>query len=412
MKRLVLLTVLMLSATTARAATCQGTPPEVGANYNQWLADVDPGLLHKSGVKWLRAFVNIERNFLTFNKAGRITGVLESNISQPTDSVSSDSENLGSYSISHFVNSKSVLVNGQPIKLILSLKFDFKYQNAGVPNPKSKEMAYLLSAVEQFLKKDNLGGQIDILVVGNEPMFETPVQDAQKFGAFLNLLIEDVDSLKSENPGWNYRIFAGALNKASSMPDDPILQQVIAITNGNPRVAGLDLHEHVASLPEQLADLEFVRTTEKVTKQLISTEFSMVGLWDAHSSDLLGAWGAQHGFGSKTPLFQWIDDLVQLAAMGNAIDQNEFLSYFEIQPWYPAGWFATMFEQFKCQNTYAVTYGIQTPISVPPILYDKTSMLWYVNFVFNCTLFGMGSDGYCNTNPLVFSDFENAVHGM
>ena len=411
---LIILALILLNPVPANAAACPNPAPELGANYNQYIADIDPGLLARSKVKWVRTFVDIERNYLTFSRDGSISGILTSNVSQGSSPVSTPSENLAIYSINHFVNSKSVSVGGNPIKTIVSLKFDFKYRNSGVPRKNTKQMNDLLWAVAQFLTANNLGAHIDILVVGNEPMFETPTdqKDVANFGTFMNLLISEVASLKSWFPGWNYQIYVGALNKASTLRNDPILQQIISITNSNSAVAGLDLHEHVASLQEQADDLNFIRNTENVTKPIISTEFSLVGLWDAHENDTLGSWGSANGYASTTRVYEWINDLVNQAAAGSPISQDKFLSYFNSQSWYPQNWFQTMYQQFQCYDTYAVTYGLMSPIHVPPILYDKTSMLWYVNFLYNCTLLGMGADGYCNASPLLANDFQNAINGM
>ena len=51
------------------------------------------------------------------------------------------------------------------------------------------------------LLANDLGAYVDILVVGNEPMFETPVADAARYGEFLDLLVAELVKLRAAQ-GW------------------------------------------------------------------------------------------------------------------------------------------------------------------------------------------------------------------
>src|SRR5262245_25834983 len=71
---------------------------ELGGNYNQYVCDMYNGLVSKSGVRWVRAFVNVPRNFLAYDDPSdpnQITGIQELSLSQPSDAVSGPSEQLG-----------------------------------------------------------------------------------------------------------------------------------------------------------------------------------------------------------------------------------------------------------------------------------------------------------------------------
>lgn len=69
--------------------------PQIGGNCNEAICAISPELVAKSGVPWVRAFVNIPRNYLKFNDLAPLeppssaavppTGVLSANISQPAD---------------------------------------------------------------------------------------------------------------------------------------------------------------------------------------------------------------------------------------------------------------------------------------------------------------------------------------
>ena len=414
MKRLIILAVLLLSPMSAGAQ-------ELGGGYNQFIPDIYNGLVARSKVKWVRAFLNIPRNYLVFDPMcidfGCVVNVLSSNISEPPDAVSTEDEMLAIAAASKIPELKSVSVDGQPIKIILSLKLDYKYQNMGVPSVDSPAGQYLMSAIEELLTNANLGSYIDILVVGNEPMFEVPISEAGRcpdgnYCKLLNALIDEVYGLKAAN-GWSYQIFTGALNHAyengTTIPPNPILADIIDITKTNPKVSGIDLHEHVQSVAEADSDLNFIRNTEGITKEIISTEFSLVELWNSHANDHLGAWGARNGFSRDTLLYQWLNYLMVIAAQGHPIGKGKFMSYFAAQSWYPKGWFSAFFNVFQKYGVYAATYGLQVTPPVPLVPLTSDSQLWVLNWVYNGTLLGMGADGFYNINPLVYADFRNVI---
>lgn len=411
MKRVLLGIVLLVGSMSARAQ-------ELGANYNQNFRDVYNPLIVSSGARWVRAFVNIPRNYLEIDKSGAVTGVLASNITEPADAVSNDSEVLAAAAVSKLIETTSVRVSGQPVKIILSLKVDFKFLKGGVPDANSQEMVYLFSAIEQFLTAHNHGAYIDILVVGNEPMFEVPVSDADKYGTYLNLLIDKVAALRAANAGWKYEIFTGALNRAhelgSAPTPNPILQQIVNITKANSKVSGIDLHLHVDDPSVAEADVNFIRNSQGISKKIISTEFSLVGLWDAHKNDPLGAWGKQNGYPEDMRMFEWLNSLIQRAAAGNPINKDQFMSFFNAQPWYPKNWFATLFNMFRKYGLYAATYGLEASPKIPYTLdlLNENSTIWVLNFVYNGTLLGTGPDGYYNANPLVYPEFRGSMGGQ
>ena len=115
------LLLLLLAAPPAPAT-------ELGANYNQYLPDIHNGLVAKSGAKWVRAFVNVQSNYLEFAAANPsvITGVLDANIAQTPDVVSGNADIMAVLAVNKLVEVKGMQVRGARIKTILSLKTDFK----------------------------------------------------------------------------------------------------------------------------------------------------------------------------------------------------------------------------------------------------------------------------------------------
>lgn len=363
---------------------------DLGANFNENIDKASTTLITKSAVKWIRGFVNVQRYCLKFASDGTVAGVNDYGIQTVPG-------------INNLINVKTVLINNAPTKLIFTLKTDFTTNNMGVPAVGSTEMGYVLKAIEKLLIEKNLGSSIDILVVGNEPMLETPVADADKYEAFLNLLIDKVDSMKIAN-NWTYEIFAGSLNKASSSKANVILQKVLKIAKENSKVVGLDVHEHDSQISGPTNDIKYLRVDQGFTKKLICTEFSFVELWKTHISDVLGSWGALNGYTTTMKMYEWLNAVMLKSYVDTPVNQDLFLSYFESASWYPKNWFKTFYNLFKKYDFDVVTYGIQnSPVNSP---LTTSSAMWTINFVFNGTYLGLDSDKIGNINPLVYPAFK------
>lgn len=377
MKKITLLLFSLLSLQTAFAQ-------EIGANFNENIENIDPSLLSKAEVKWVRAFVNIPRYFLTVDKNGKITGV--------------NNKAIKNFDISPLTNLKGN-------KIILSLKLDFKFKKIGAPEENSMEETYLLNAIKLFLSEKNLGGKIKILVVGNEPMWETPNGDAKKLGAITNKIITLSNDLKiSQN--WNYEIFTGALNRVSELQKNDIVAEIIKITKENPLVDGIDLHIHTNELKKANDDPAYIRNEAKITKKIICTEFSIVRLFEAYSNESLGNWGTQNGYPSDMKLYEWLNLVQQKAIDKTPIKPEILMDYFNSQSWYPKQWFNAFLTSFKTNNVSIATYGLQNTLKDKPKILNAKSPLWILNFVYNGGVLGNDNSGVGNKNPLVYPEFE------
>lgn len=357
---------------------------QIGANFNENIENINPSILSKAEVKWVRTFVNIPRHFLNINKDGKIIGV--------------NNEAIKNFDTSFITDLKE-------FKIILSLKLDFKYKNIGTPEENSIEEGYLLDAINLFLKEKKLGNKIDILVVGNEPMWETPKDDAKKLGAITNKIITLANDLKV-NQHWNYEIFTGALNRVSELQKNEIVTEIIKITKENPLVDGLDLHIHTNELVKANDDPAYIRNEAKINKKIICTEFSIVRLFEKYSNESLGNWGIQNGYPAEMKLYEWLNLIQQKAIDGTPIKSEVLMDYFNSQSWYPKQWFNAFLTSFKKNNVSIATYGLQNILKDKPKALNSKSPLWILNFVYNGGILGNDISGLGNKNPLVYPEFK------
>ncbi len=407
---------------------------ELGGNYNQYLCDIYNGLVTKSGAKWVRVFVNIPRNFLAYDDVlnpNQVTGV--QNLTQSSDAVGGASEQLGIQTATKLRQLQHTGARRPAPKVILNLKLDMKYLPdpsapiplSQIPAPGSPEFSYWVDAIEQFLTAPgpNVGSAVDVLVLGNEPMFEVPDDPVSvvAYQAFLEALIPEVEAMKNAAAGIDFQVFVGALDKPSASPTNAILLAVIDVVKNNGLVDGLDLHLHEDEVTDVQADLDFIRSTMGVSKLLTVTEFSLVGLWNANANQPLGDWGAQHGYPASMTMAAWLDSLMADASSGDPRPASELESFFEEQPWYPKDWFDTFMTEFEAHDVMAATYGLSAAPNVPDLgpqcapsgLIPLTptgemqlgAYIWVLDFVYNGALLGQADDGFYTRNPLVADAF-------
>ena len=368
---------------------------DLGANFNEAIAGIDTSLVAKSKVKWVRGFVNIPAKLLNINNEGVLSGVNQTAINNYTDHI-------------NFLNAKKVITDGEAVKLIFSLKTNFKHLNVGVPLIGSEEMSYWLNAIEQLLVNKGIGNSIDILVLGNEPMWETENEDASTYGLFLNYLANVAADWKTKY-NWTFDIYSGALNRAKELSSNPILNQVINVTIRNNNIVGIDLHPHCKTIDQTEDDLSFVRSKIAYKKDVILTEFSLNRMFVDHGNDPIGGWGVQYGYKPELLMYQWLNILMIDAAAGRPHSSDEVISFFNTRSWYPKNWFTTFYDAFKKYKVKAATYRLQDEMINPPKLLNSESAMWLLNALYNGKLLGVDDNGVWNTNPLCFPDYDQIV---
>jgi hypothetical protein len=373
---------------------------ELGANYNENIGDPlnEVEILKKSKVTWVRGFINIPAFFLR-SENGKITGVKEDVIKAYIPTLK-------------YVQAKKAL--GNRVKFILSLKIPFRLYAGIVPKVGSEEIEYVFRAAELLLHTYNMGGNIDILVMGNEPEFEnkstaTGDTDAEDYIAFLNEFANRLAAWKQTN-GWTFDIFAGALNRVSEFLKSTTVPAVVSVINTNPNVAGLDLHIHAQYIQQAENDLKKIRNHYGVTKKLICTEFSMVRALNPNSEAALGSWGTNHGYPATMKLYEYLNAISDKAKAGAPVGADEFLSLFHSFAWYPKNWYTTFYNAFKTYDTYAITGRF----SVVPggVAYTATTEMWELGAIYSPRFLGVDKDGLYNPSPLIYPDFAAIRDGL
>lgn len=354
---------------------------QMGANYNENLDQIDPGLINQSGTKWVRAFVNV-LTLVNINNAGTITGV--------------NTNAVNNTKIGPFLDCRQHNAN-----LILSLKFDFKNLLGNrVPLHNTPEFTHIKNAIVQLLKRNaggrKLGKNLAILTVGNEPMYETPSFGVPNYTSFTDKMINQMALLRGNN-NWSYEIFTGAVNDFSNKTNDGIANATIDIAKTNNNVDGMDIHIHVSAYNQISADLTALRN-KGMNKKLICTEFSLHRLVRSKMGTNLGNWGANNGYSSGMKIWQFINDCMVRRENNNPISPNKWKSFWNSRGWYQSNWFDQFYNAFESKNVWVATYGMVRPMR-PGFRLTANSPAWVINAAFNDQILGSGPGGNPIANP-------------
>jgi hypothetical protein len=370
----------------------------VGANFNERIWEIDQNDIADSKVSWIRAFIPIMSfvNTSTINGVKQITGINQTK--------------LDSYDAASLVSVSQMPSGNETIKLIISFKFDFLTATNRVPTASSSEADILVNITNQLLNKSGLGNNVDILVVGNEPMWETPsgTTNVDNLGAFTTRMINEVYNWKTTNSNWKYDIFAGSINRFSQLPTNPIRNKILSIAKNNDKVVGLDLHCHIGSTTEIVEDFRQLREDNAFTKDVISTEFSLFRIFEDHKGDNLGTWGTNNGYTSDMKVWEWINVLLQKSLNNTPVTPSHYISYFNSTSWYPQDWFQQFYSSFINYNVKVATYGLERSKD-PNFTMTATSTTWVLNALRNEAILGNYPSGLTVRNPMCYPKFREIV---
>lgn len=337
-------------STPPPAPICKTVP---GGNYN-----VDPEtfrnlLVIRANIPWFRGILDLYKL-----KRERERGVY------------SATSEMG-LKISSF---KAAKAHG--LKTVLSLKSPFLEHGLRVPSP-TEDVAWLDQV--RFLA-DQLANDVDIFVVGNEPIVETqdidmaydPVLLYNPMSRYYIRIARTLDeTFKARSIRANKKIFMGSFNRLDSPPKRDIdgVQRMITFAKRDSSIDGVDLHIHVPSMAAAEQQLAYIRNElGNSNKLLIVTEFSLMWLFKQHLSDslcfsngLLSRTFCDHlrleplgqellGLRGVATELEFINAILR-APLDRKISSEVFAEFFTSRPYLPADYMAEAYAQF---NQYGV----------------------------------------------------------
>lgn len=366
------------------------TGTAIGANFNENIQEI-AGVykeLNATGTEYIRSFINITP--MLKRSSTEITGVNTAKIEESTLPA-------------QFVAAKSKVADA---KLVLSIKIVFENLPGEVPAKGSAGVGYAIDCVRQLLEKDGLGSAIDVLVLGNEPMWENgdAAANPQNYADFIIEFASKAASWKASK-GWKYKIFAGALNRVSIQDSQNAnIAKIINAAQASDYIDGLDIHLHNEDVAETEASLKVVRDKYKFTKALMCSEVSMVWKLNSLMTANLGSWGTEHGYSSTMKRYEWLNQTAKKAYAGTPVSSEEFASFFNAISAYPRNWFTTYYNAFEKYKVSFITPRFSAVESVDEITSETT--MWELGAIFSARFLGRAADGTMNPSPLVYPEAE------
>ncbi|KAI0478422.1 hypothetical protein GGR56DRAFT_672458 [Xylariaceae sp. FL0804] len=232
--------------------------------------------------------------------------------------------------------------------VILSLQWDYRDSSAGFPQAGSpahnEELRRLNILLRLFM------GRVDVIVIGNEPDYETPGGPVgnggqgpdERFSVFYEEMaaaVIDFRRRSSSSAGaeaeqqWRKHtaLYMGAfVNLDQPAYHTRAASRMLAFIAATPELAGPDLHAHMPTLERHRAMLDWVLPRLRPDQSFLVTEFSLVSRWKGHMRDVVAApYRARHGLAPDARVWQVLD-----GAIATPVPAPQWRAFLRGEPWY------------------------------------------------------------------------------
>ena len=275
---------------------------ELGANFNLGPETYRTFLIDRSGTRWMRAIIDLNR--LRDERRDGIYGTTapRAKMKLRLDSI------------------KRAKLDG--LNIIVSLKAEFKEYQLHIPDVDSDREKEMFNQVTFAISE--LGEAIDILVSGNEPIVETLDSDmvfnvtknVNPMSSFYIRMAEHSNRLlRKLNLRESTRLYMGSFNRLDSVAKRSIpgVQDLLQYALNTNFVDGIDLHIHVPSMQAFEQQLSYTRSLiGNSDKGLIVSEFSLMWLFKQNLTTALC-------FGEGQPGVDFCDRLRAESVLGREL---------------------------------------------------------------------------------------------
>jgi hypothetical protein len=177
-------------------------------------------------------------------------------------------------------------------------------------------------------------GNVDILVIGNEPFIETqPTQNGQPLIVFYQTMANDVIGYWRSHPdaARATQLYMGAFTRLD-LPQDrtPAVQWMLRYIASQPELSGPDLHMHMPNFADCQTMLAYVLPWLRPDQKFLVTEFSLVLLWQQHLGDTVSPdFTSRYNLPTPLKVYQLIN-----LALQNPVPDVEWRDFLISCPWY------------------------------------------------------------------------------
>jgi hypothetical protein len=357
------------------ASQVTAPPPAgvLGANVNQDLDSLDFAELQAVSATWLRAFYLMQNA-----DQGNVAD--QAGIRKLTTAID------------------------QGYGTVLNLSFPY---DQGVPTSGSSAMQVALQRLDKVLAV--VMGKVDILVIGNEPFFESSKADRTTpvINEFYEALAQHAIGYRQHQASSRTQIYMGALTSLESPPagELPQINRWLDFAKNTPAIAGTDCHPHVASLSDGELYPNYILPRLRPDQKFLATEFSLVRLYGKHLKDpVSNSFASRYGIPRGTLVWQ-----VGKSAIQHPFPQAEWNAFLTSSPWFEnnKSFMSDIMGYFRGTNRCAVAgWGLFQDVGGAKS-FGPTGLPWVFNTIFCPYTVTQGADGLPGRNVTWATEFRS-----
>ncbi len=272
----------------------------LGVNFNGQFDFIDYANLSETNTEWVRGFIDF---FQFYNNQERLQ----------TD-----------VRLQKYLTLKD---NGY--QTILNIKWDFKNNNLSLPSPDTPEILGYFRFLRKIL--DQVWDETDLLVVGNEPFIETPVDERDERLVLFYEQVAKVVHQYGENHDKNLPIFLGAINNlhVKTLRTDAAIK-LLKLVKETSWIAGIDLHIHHGAIEQITENLDYVSRRIRNDQKILVSEFSLMRHFKSKLTEKIPLSFAQkYGRDVDEKNFQFID-----YALKNPVSRTQWVDFLSSSYWF------------------------------------------------------------------------------
>lgn len=361
-----------------------GATPSIGGSLNgrpHRLSD-DLALVEESNVEWMHAFLDVREKYAQ-------------DASPRTDP---DIEVLRR------------LRRDSGIKLVVSLQWDFlglfgEKERASLPPTGSEREAGLFEYATRLLSAiDHL---VDIILLGNEPIWQTPDEDVIGSDASLVPFTRRLKDHLVENYTLGApRFLVGSFNRLydAYVRDKfgPFHRRLFELARNDDDIDGIDLHIHYDEMQEARTMLRVARKALP-DGTITATEFSPIWRYNRNMDESITAFEGGSGF---TDQYGHPEDMTVLEYFRTAQEtprpREEMADFMRTMPWYNLDFVEDMYDLLNEYGVEVGTFGFLQDVGFRHVDLTEDWRPFQINYLFQRGLMATG-DG---AHPHYVDDFR------
>ena len=299
--------------------------------------------------------------------------------------------------------------------LVVSLKWDFAAswgdkEPARVPQPGSTDERALCRCARRYL--DAIGVPLDVVVLGNEPMWETPAADIRVENPPIVRFTRAVkEHLVQYGDHGDPAYLVGSFNRAH---DDDVrtrqfahfYRELFEMAREDEDVDGVDLHIHYDRFAEAEKTVAVARD-ELLDGTIIVTEFSPVWRYARNVNTPISEFEAgerfalDHDLPAETTAVEYFE-----YAKRNPRPPEELGEFYDAMPWYNANHVEDVYDLFSEFGVSVATFGLLQGIGMRNEDWSENWTPFHINFLSQPALMRAESGVERTAHPLYIDDYR------